>query len=251
MADQLFAVVIPCYNHGRALSGVLKRLEPFGHRVYVVDDGNCPEERALIEEALRSSSGVSLVTLDKNGGKGRAFMAGAMAAAADGCSHVVQLDADGQHAVEDLPRLTALSRLHQHEVICAEPVYDDSAPKARVYGRRITNFWMAVETMSRELRDGMCGFRVYPVAELLDLMSEESLSPRMGFDIDVLVRLKWRGVRSRFVKSAVTYPEDGVSNFKALRDNLAVSWVHTRLCFMALFRLPLMYLKGRGGRDHE
>lgn len=243
MSALSYAAVIPCYNHGRALYDVLSRLEPFSIPTYVVDDGNCAIERELIDKALAAYPRAVKIALSENRGKGGAFIEGCTKAFKDGFTHAVQLDADGQHAIEDLPKLLALSKAHPHDVVCADPVYDASAPKARLYGRKITNFWMALETMSLAVCDGMCGFRIYPLKELVDLATHERISPRMGFDIDVLVRLIWRGAGVRFVKSAVTYPKDGVSNFHALRDNLTVSLVHTRLCLMAPYRLALMYLK--------
>lgn len=239
-----YAVVIPCYNHGAALFEVLARLKPFALATYVVDDGNDEPQRRLIAKAVGAFPGTTLVTLEQNGGKGRAFIEGAGRAYDDGFTHVVQLDADGQHAIEDLGSFIAVSKAHPAELVCADPVYDESAPKARLYGRRITNFWMAVETCSSMVKDGMCGLRVYPLKALLDCAGSEWLDLRMGFDIEILVYLRWRGLKMIFIKSPVTYPMDGVSNFHALRDNLRISATHTKLCVQALWRVPLMFLKG-------
>jgi hypothetical protein len=84
----------------------------------------------------------------------------------------------------------------------------------------------------------MCGFRVYPVAELVRLLDEERPGSRMDFDIEVLVRLHWRGVSMRWLDTRVGYPQDGISHFRLGLDNLLISRMHLRLFLGMLRRLP-------------
>ena len=112
-------------------------------------------------------------------------------------------------------------------------------PKSREQGRKITNFWVAIETLSKDIPDSMCGFRIYPVKSTMPV-AKKVTSYRMGFDIEILVRLSWAGVKMRFYPIKVTYPEDGVSNFRVFGSNVEISWTHTKLCVGMLLRLPML-----------
>ena len=166
-------------------------------------------------------------------------------AARAGFSHAVQVDADGQHAIEDIPALLALSQQHPEALISGQPIYDDSIPRSRLYGRWITHVWVWIETLSLQLKDSMCGFRVYPVTPTLQLAQRVPLGKRMDFDTEVMVRLYWQGHRSYFLPTRVTYPQDGLSHFDALKDNVRISWMHTRLFFGMLPRIPSLLFRRR------
>ena len=125
-------------------------------------------------------------------------------------------------------------------VVTGQPVFDTSVPKARLYGRYATHVWVWINTLSFDIRDAMCGFRVYPLAPTLRLFDDVAIGRRMDFDVEVLVRLYWRGLRVVNLPTRVTYPADGVSHFDVLRDNLRISWMHTRLFFGMLPRAPML-----------
>lgn len=232
-------MLIPCYNHGAMLASVLARLAPFNLPVIIVDDGSDAQTKQQI--AALDTARLQVLTLPGNQGKGAAVIAGMRAAAAAGYSHALQLDADGQHQVEDTPRLLAEAGRYPHCLISGLPVYDASIPKSRLYGRYLTHFWVWVETLSFALKDSMCGFRVYPLEPSLQLCDRLAIGRRMDFDTEIMVRLYWQGTMSRFVSTRVTYPPNGVSHFDALRDNLRISWMHTRLFFGMLPRLPQLW----------
>ncbi|MBY4950649.1 glycosyltransferase family 2 protein [Pantoea sp. DY-17] len=240
-------VLIPCYNHGAMLALVLARLAPFNLPVILVDDGSDATTKQQIG-ALEAPQ-LQVLTLPHNQGKGAAVIAGMRAAAAAGYSHALQLDADGQHQVEDTPRMLAEAQRYPHCLISGQPLYDASIPKSRLYGRYITHFWVWVETLSFSLKDSMCGFRVYPLAPSLALCDRRPIGQRMDFDTEIMVRLYWQGTPSRFITTRVTYPASGVSHFDALRDNLRISWMHTRLFFGMLPRIPQL-LRQRGAAQH-
>jgi predicted LPLAT superfamily acyltransferase/glycosyltransferase involved in cell wall biosynthesis len=228
------AVVIPCFNHGKALSRVLPKLGQYGLPVYVVDDGSNAETKEALAQLAAEFPFVTVITREANGGKGAAVMTGARAAAAAGCDYFLQIDSDGQHNTDDIPKLLALSRAYPNDVISAKPLYDASVPKGRLYGRYVTHFWVWIETRSFEIEDSMMGFRVYPVKPFMALIEKETLGERMDFDIEVLVRLYWSGVRIRFMPSRVIYPEGGLSHFDAVKDNIRISKMHSMLFFESL-----------------
>nr|WP_215786174.1 glycosyltransferase family 2 protein [Pantoea dispersa] len=236
-------VLIPCYNHGAMLASVLARLAPFNLPVIVVDDGS--DARTKQHIAALDAPQLRVLTLPHNQGKGAAVIAGLRAAAAAGFSHALQLDADGQHQVEDTPRMLAEAERYPHCLISGQPQYDASIPKSRLYGRYITHFWVWVETLSFSLKDSMCGFRVYPLAASLKLCDRRPIGQRMDFDTEIMVRLYWQGTPSRFIRTRVTYPPSGVSHFDALHDNLRISWMHTRLFFGMLPRFPQLLSRRR------
>lgn len=236
-------VLIPCYNHGAMIAGVLARLRPFGLPCILVDDGSDRATRVVLEQLAAENANLTLIQLPENAGKGIAVMQGMQAAAAAGFSHAVQVDADGQHAIEDIPQFLALAAEHPEALISGQPVYDDSIPRSRLYGRWLTHVWVWIETLSLQLKDSMCGFRVYPVEPTLRLAQHATLGKRMDFDTEVMVRLYWQGNRSYFVPTRVTYPLDGLSHFDAFKDNCRISLMHTRLFFGMLPRIPALLLR--------
>ena len=240
-------VVVPVYNHGTPLRTTIERLASFALPILVVDDGSDePTKRVIGEIAERCA--VTVVTLPSNGGKGAAVMAGLRAAAAQGYSHALQVDADGQHDLDDLPKLLAAARAAPAALICGAPRFDASVPASRLYGRRLTSFWVAIETLSLAMPDTMCGFRVYPVATCRALLDSVKLGTRMDFDIEIAVRLYWRGVRLVPIPTRVIYPEGGTSNFRLLEDNWLITKCHSKLFFGMLLRLPLLIARKLGAQ---
>ncbi|AOP42297.2 glycosyltransferase family 2 protein [Edwardsiella piscicida] len=238
-------VLIPCYNHGAMMPRVLARLAPFSLPCIIVDDGSDDATRAALETLAAEQPHVTLLRLAQNAGKGVAVMRGLLAAQQQGFSHAVQVDADGQHAIEDIPHMLALAQQHPQSLISGQPIYDGSIPRSRRYGRWITHVWVWIETLSLQLKDSMCGFRVYPVAPTLQLANRVNIGKRMDFDIEVMVRLYWQGNTSHFMPTRVTYPADGLSHFDALKDNLRISLMHTRLFFGMLPRIPALLRRRR------
>ncbi|CAM4167510.1 glycosyltransferase family 2 protein [Vibrio neonatus] len=229
--------LIPCYNHGSTIDAVVASLEAFALPCIVVDDGSDSATKQALQE-LANSREVILDTLAENSGKGGAVMAGIRKAHQLGYSHIIQIDADGQHDVDALPKLIASSKAHPTRLISGQPIYDASVPKSRLYGRYATHIWVWIETLSLAIKDSMCGFRAYPVAKTVAVLDKYCIGQRMDFDIEILVRMYWEGVDIDFVETRVIYPESGISHFDALWDNVKISWMHTRLFFGMLPRIP-------------
>lgn len=238
MSDKSFrpAALIPVYNHHKVLGEILTGLESLGLPVIVVDDGSdevCA--RALDALALEHPAS-SLVRLAKNGGKGAAVVAGLYTADNMNFTHVIQIDADGQHDLGRVAAFLEAARKAPEALICGYPVYDDTVPAARLWGRKLTNFWVHVNTGSKAVTDALCGFRVYPVAGTLAVLPTVK-TRRMDFDPDIVVRLVWSGMPVINMPVAVTYPKDGISHFRAFSDNVRISRLHTVHCITRLAHL--------------
>jgi glycosyltransferase involved in cell wall biosynthesis len=231
--------VIPVYNHGKAVGAVAANVRAHGLHCLLVDDGSAADCAAVLD-ALAQAPGVTLVRLARNQGKGGAMMAGLRAAAAAGHTHALQIDADGQHDARDIPAFLARAAAEPAAVICGVPVYDETVPMGRLVGRYATHVWVWINSLSLEIRDSMCGFRVYPLAPVVKLFDEARLGRRMDFDPEVLVRLHWRGLRIVSVPTRVTYPQDGLSHFRLGLDNWLITRMHARLAFGMLVRSPLL-----------
>jgi glycosyltransferase involved in cell wall biosynthesis len=241
MAEPVFApcVVIPVYNHEHAIGAVVGAIRAQGVPMVLVDDG-CSQACADVLQRLSATPDVILVRHERNRGKGAAVMTGLRVAHERRYTHALQIDADGQHTLSDVPRFLDEARQHPDTVVCGRPIFDASIPRSRYYGRYLTHGLVWLETLSFELIDTMCGFRVYPLASTLALLNRSHVGARMDFDTEVLVRLHWRGVPTRWIPTAVSYPIDGVSHYRMFLDNARMTSLHVRLVFGMLVRLPLL-----------
>lgn len=232
-------VIIPFYNHPLSIEAMIHRVLETQLPCLVVDDGSDAASASVVTElAARHAPRVRLLRLATNQGKGAAVDAGLRLAHRLGHTHAIQIDADGQHDTADLPRFVQAARRHPQAMVCGQPVYDTSVPKSRLYGRYVTHVWVWINTLSLEIRDSMCGFRVYPIESTLAVLNRAHVGKRMEFDTEILVRLHWRGVRMLTLPTRVTYPSDGVSHFNVWKDNVLISGMHARLFLGMLWRSP-------------
>lgn len=231
-------LLIPVYNHGLQLKKYLPSLIQYQLDIVLVNDGSDEQTTAILAELDAEFACVQLVSLAENGGKGAAVMAGIAYCETQGFSHALQIDADGQHDSNDIPKFLAAAEAAPSTVISGQPVYDDSVPKKRLYARYITHVWVWIETLSFDIKDSMCGFRVYPLNVMSELIRDVKLGTRMDFDVEALVHLYWRGVNVKFIPTKVLYPDDGLSHFNVLKDNLLITAMHTQLVCLMLLKLP-------------
>ncbi|MDO5463197.1 MAG: glycosyltransferase family 2 protein [bacterium] len=218
--------VVPCYRHESSLRKFLPQLVATGIPILVVDDGN--------DEPLAPFEGADFIRSEKNEGKGAALVRGAHWATKRGYTHLVQIDADGQHSVSDALTMIAVAEKEPNVFISGFPIYDASAPMTRAKGREITRFFLWLETGLKG-EDGLCGCRVYPLQQFLQVC-QRVRTRRMGFDVEVIVKWIWQGYRIKQHHIHVTYPLDGISNFRMLRDNVGFFALHTRLCCLRILR---------------
>jgi group 2 family glycosyl transferase len=226
--------LIPHYNHGKTLATVCAALRAYELPVLIIDDGSQPADLAAARELAGHDPAIHLLERTHNGGKGAAVKDGIHWAAQHGYSHALQIDADGQHDFADIPRFLAAGQAHPDALICGSPAYSTDAPKSRLYGRKISNFWIWVNTGSRDIPDGMCGYRLYPVAATVALLRRHHIGNRMDFDIEILVQHYRLGTPLHWITTRVRYPADGRSHFRLWRDNLRISVMHARLFFSGL-----------------
>jgi glycosyltransferase involved in cell wall biosynthesis len=227
------------YNHEHAIGPTLENVLAVGCEVLLVDDGSedaCAQ--MLVGLRDRYANRVTLLRLPRNEGKGAAVKAGLRALLGAGYSHGLQIDADGQHDIDDVPCFLETARKLPGSLVNGCPEFDADVPRIRFYGRYLTHVWVWINTLSFEIRDAMCGFRVYPLAATVDLLEQENCGDRMDFDTEIIVRWHWRGGSVVNLSTHVRYPLDGVSHFNLLRDNLMISRMHVRLFFGMLLRLP-------------
>jgi len=232
--------VIPVYNHEHAIGRVLAAVRSAGLPCVLVDDGSSAECARELDRLTAADADVTLVRLPKNQGKGAAVTAGLHSAQRAGFTHALQIDADGQHALHDIGHFVAESRSWPDALICGRPVFDESMPAGRRYGRYITHVFVWLNTLSFEIPDSMCGFRMYPLEPVLLMLAQARVGSRMDFDVEVLVRLHWRRQPMRWLNTKVSYPLDGISHFRLFRDNVLMVRLQLRLLAGMLVRAPLI-----------
>jgi hypothetical protein len=234
-------IVIPHFNHPTTIADVVATLKPFGLPCFVVDDASGAPSRPVLDAlAASEAQWLTLLRHDVNRGKGAAVITGCDAALAAGFTHAVQIDADGQHAATDIPKLLDLARKHPHALVTGTPIYDQSVPRSRFYGRYVTHVWVWINTLSLRVPDSMCGLRVYPLAVVSSIWRSTRIGQRMDFDTEIIVRMVWAGLEVLGMPTRVTYPADGVSHFDVWRDNVRISSMHARLFVGMLWRSPYL-----------
>ncbi len=238
-------LVIPNYNHSVELLAMREELSCLPLPVLVIDDGSTEENRVILRELEQDLPKLSIMWFDSNCGKGAAVTSGLERAHGEGFSHVLQVDADGQHDLTQIAPMCELVANHPDAVIAGVPVFDRSIPAHRKLARYLTHFWVCVNTLSREIKDSMCGFRVYPLDSTIPLVRQVQIGTHMDFDIEIIVRLFWQGVRIVSHPVRVCYPEESSSNFRPVLDNARISWMHAKLFFGMLKRLPVLLSRRR------
>jgi glycosyltransferase involved in cell wall biosynthesis len=237
-------VLIPSYNPGPKLLTTVRAALRYWSPVWVIVDGSTDGSAALLDEMSANNDHLRVLTLPENRGKGAAILHGMDAALQAGFTHALTMDSDGQHPAERIPTFMQASLIAPTAMVLGVPVFDSSAPRLRVRGRRISNWWTNLETLWSGIGDSLYGFRVYPMAPLADIMRRQHGMRRFDFDVEAVVRLNWRGVRAINLAAPVRYfrPEEGgVSHFRYGRDNVLLTWMHTRLFFGFLVRLPHLW----------
>src|SRR5262245_53499988 len=234
-------VVIPVYNHKHAVEAVVRAVLAQNLPCIVVDDGSSLECAHVLDALVTTMpSHVSLIRHSVNRGKGVAVLTGIRYAAEAGYTHALQIDADGQHQVSDIPRFLERAVAHPQALIVGCPEYGATVPWLRFYARYLNGVWVWINTLSLQINDSMCGFRVYTLPSIIALDQRHKLGALMNFDIEVLVRLYWDGLEIINVRTQVSYAIDGVSHFRFVLDNFLISRMHTVLFFGMLLRLPML-----------
>jgi glycosyltransferase involved in cell wall biosynthesis len=244
-AARTHLVLIPSYNSGPKLVETVREARRFWAPVWVVIDGSTDGSDAALDRLAASDPEIRVLTLPCNQGKGAAVLHGIRAAEAEGFTHALTMDADGQHPAALIPHFIAASRARPNGLILGRPVFDASAPRIRVLGRKLSNWWTDVETLWAGSFDSLFGFRVYPIGGLRRVMESSRWMRRFDFDAEAAVRLCWSGCTPINLPAPVRYftpDQGGVSHFRYGRDNVLLTWMHARLLAAFLARLPIVLL---------
>ncbi|HEX3847078.1 MAG TPA: glycosyltransferase family 2 protein [Steroidobacteraceae bacterium] len=234
-------VLIPSYDPGPKVYDTVRAALARWAPVWVVVDGSTDGTLEGLAALAREQPGLTVLTLPRNRGKGAAVLFGLVEARSRGFTHALTMDSDGQHPADCIPAFMQASRSAAGAMVLGCPVFDASAPALRVRGRRISNWWANLETLGAGIGDSLFGFRVYPIEPLISVMRTQLWMRRFDFDVEAAVRLCWRGVRPLNLPAPVRYfrPEEGgVSHFHYGRDNVLLTWMHFRLFWGFMLRLP-------------
>jgi glycosyltransferase involved in cell wall biosynthesis len=250
-ASTTHLVLVPSYDTGPILVETVRAARAHWNPVWVVLDGSTDGSRERLAPLAAADPGLRVLELPVNSGKGAAVLHGIRAAAAEGFTHVLTMDADGQHPAPLIPQFMAASQAAPAALILGTPVFDASAPAVRVRGREISNWWANFETLWSGIGDSLFGFRVYPIAPLEQVMARTRWMRRFDFDVEAAVKLVWAGLRPINRPAPVRYlrPEEGgVSHFDYVRDNALLTWMHVRLLIGFLVRLPWLLARRLAAR---
>jgi glycosyltransferase involved in cell wall biosynthesis len=235
-------VLIPSYNTGPRLLGVIAEVLRNWHPVLLVVDGSTDGSEQPLLDLAKSEPALTVLVLARNSGKGAAVLAGLAAARDRGFTHALVMDADGQHPAAGIADFMELSRRNPDAMILGKPIFGADVPLERLYGRKLSVGIAKVETLGAAIDDPLYGFRVYPVAPLLNVLGPRRGGRRYDFDTEAAVRLYWAGVEPINLPSPVRYftsAEGGVSHFHYLRDNVTLVLMHAQLIAeMLVLRWP-------------
>jgi glycosyltransferase involved in cell wall biosynthesis len=236
-------VLIPSYNPGGKGLETVRAARAQWDPVWVIVDGSTDGSGEALAQLARADPHLRVLVRARNGGKGAALLDGLIEAQRAGFTHALAMDSDGQHPAQCIGAFMAASIAAPQAMILGEPVFDASAPRVRLRGRRIANWSTNLETLWAGIHDTLFGFRVYPIAPLIAAMRRSRWMRRFDFDPEAVVRLSWRGVPAVNLPAPVRYftaGEGGVSHFNYWRDNVLLISMYFRLLPGFLVRLPLL-----------
>lgn len=224
-------VIIPTFNNGGTIAGVVSRALEQCCDVYVVCDG-CTDDTLSILEGLPQKP--VIVSYECNKGKGAALKAGFKAALSDGFAYAITLDADGQHYPEDIPSFLQANMDHPGNIIVGsrKGLENVRRSKGSSFANSFSNFWFFLQTGHR-LKDTQTGYRLYPLKRMKGM---SLITSRYEAELELLVLSSWRGVGIDEVDVNVYYPspEERVSHFRPVKDFARIFILNTVLCILAL-----------------
>ncbi|MDJ0786919.1 MAG: glycosyltransferase family 2 protein [Myxococcota bacterium] len=242
------ALVVPIFDHGDTIGAVVEGLRKHALPILVVDDGSGERTRAILEELAEDVPELELLRHETNRGKGAALRTAFRRAAERGFTHVVHLDADGQHDPADVPRFLAALRERPDALVLGRPVFDDSVPRTRLAARQISRVLVWGATASFAIADPLVGFRGIPLAAALGVIDRDATGDRMEFEPEIAVRLVWDGVPVRNLATPIVYPEHGRSHFDFWREYPRLAALYARLLLGMPRHLAGIRASRRAGR---
>lgn len=238
-------VLIPIYDHGATIGRIVGGLERYDLPCLIVDDGSGAETRAVLDELARRHARLRIERLPANAGKGAALRRGFQIAFDAGATHVIHLDADGQHEIADVARFADAVAAEPEALILGQPIFDETVPRARLLFRQLSRAIVWFCTLSFAIADPLCGFRAVPLAAALAALKDERLGDHMQFEPGLAVVLYWAGIPVRNLPTHVRYLPGGVSHFDAVRDTMRMAGLYTRLVARTVPRIPYLLRRAR------
>lgn len=234
-----FVVCIPVYNNPKTIVEVMKAcLSAVKHPLIVVDDGSDEGVEQLAKNSSLTAKDLSRIFFlrhEVNCGKGIALQTGFEFAISQGFTHLIAIDGDGQHLASDIPALAASAVENPWALIVGDRnMQTANVPESSTFGKKFSNFWVRYQT-NTNVADSQSGFRVYP---LFYIQTMKFFCTKYDFEIEILIRLIWKGVPIKNVKISVLYfpKEKRVSHFHKFRDNLRITILNTGLTIASLVR---------------
>ena len=241
IADLRCCVIIPTYNNEKTLEGVIRGVQLYAEHIIVVNDGSNDGTSGI----LRNIPGILTITSDKNSGKGYALQKGFAMALEKDFRYAITIDSDGQHRPGDIPRfIELLEREPGSLILGARDMNSPEVPGSSRFGHKFSIFWLWIET-GLKVADVQTGYRLYPLEPIRD--TGKFYTGKYEFEVEILVRLAWRGVKILSVPIDVYYAprETRVSHFRKGPDFTRTSFLNAVLVFIALLWVrPFMFAKG-------
>ncbi len=228
-------VLIPTFNNAGTLQKVIEDVLAYTSNVIVVNDGSTDSTVSI----LQNFPLLKVIALPKNSGKGFALRTGFKKAYAEGFDYAITMDSDGQHFAKDLPAfISKLENSGPSLIIGARNMNQESVPGKSSFGNKFSNFWFFFET-GIKAPDTQSGYRLYPLLLMKDM---HFLTRKFEFEIEVIVRAAWEGIKITSVPVSVFYAPSGerVTHFRPFTDFTRISILNTILVIITLF-----YIKPR------
>ncbi|MCH5715887.1 glycosyltransferase family 2 protein [Niabella hibiscisoli] len=230
-ADLRVCVIIPTYNNTATIAKVISDTLQFTDHIIVVNDGSTDDT----EKIIREFDHITIQSYLPNRGKGMALRTGFKKAIELGYRYAITIDSDGQHFAKDLPLFIGKLNNEGPALIMGARNMDtaDNVPGKSSFGNKFSNFWYKVET-GIELPDTQTGYRLYPLEPISKM---KFFTRKYEFEIEVIVRLAWAGVKVSSVPITVYYPpkEERISHFRPFKDFTRISIVNTVLVTICFF----------------
>ncbi|MCX6204766.1 MAG: DUF2062 domain-containing protein [Bacteroidetes bacterium] len=228
-------VIIPTYNNATTLKNIIEDVSDYTNNIIVINDGSTDETELILEKF----PSLQIISYEKNVGKGWALRMAFVYARKLNYKYAISIDSDGQHFAKDLPGFINQLSIEPHSIIMgARNMNQDTIPGGSSFGNNFSNFWFKLET-GIKLPDTQTGFRLYP----LDLIKDfRFYTKKYEFEIEVLVRSSWKGIKIVSVPISVYYApkEQRISHFRPYKDFIRISLLNTILVL-----LTFLYIRPR------
>lgn len=234
-------ILIPTYNNRNTLKKVIDGVMNYakGRDIIVINDGSTDDTAVILSQFGEQ---IRILQNDANSGKGFSLRRGFEYAIRLGYENAISIDSDGQHLPSDIPVFLEVAAENPGVLLMGSRNMDqESVPGRSSFGNKFSNFWFKFET-GITLPDTQTGFRLYPLSPIKHLWL---FTTKFETEIEVIVKLAWKGVNIQPVPINVIYDKDErVTHFRPFRDFTRISILNTYLVVLTLlYYLPKRLVK--------